>query len=309
MIEILLAVFNNEKFVGEQLQSILDQSFKSVHVIIGDDASTDNSFAILQQLHCNRITLTRSEKNLGILGNFQKLISLSKAPYIMFSDGDDVWQKEKVLKTFTLMKDLEAQHGSKTPLLVHTDLKVVDRNLKTIHPSFWRYSKLPEESSLPRQLVQNGITGCTVMVNRALLDLAMPFPDGIVMHDWWLGLVASSLGKVTALDEPTMLYRQHGSNDIGAKKYGVRSYVNRIQNPREREKMFTNAKKRFRQAELLLERYGHCMADDKKRTLEAFIEMSKSSYLKRRYLMFKHGFYKHGLLRNALELLPVEWLG
>ena len=102
------------------------------------------------------------------------------------------------------------------------------------------------------------------MVNRTLLDLAMPFPEEIVMHDWWLGLVASAVGRVAALDEPTIFYRQHGNNDIGAKKYSFKSYVSRVKDPREREKMLLNAKKRYAQAEFLLERYSDRLEPTKK---------------------------------------------
>ena len=118
--------------------TLFSADIQPLHIIVRDDASTDHSFALLQEFG-SRITLTRSEKNLGILGNFQELIKQSKAPYVMFSDGDDVWKKEKVAKTFAAMQALEAKHGPYVPLLVHTDLQVVDRHLETIHSSFWRY--------------------------------------------------------------------------------------------------------------------------------------------------------------------------
>ena len=103
------------------------------------------------------------------------------------------------------------------PVLAHTDLVVVDENLHTIAPSFWSYSNLNPYcgSRLNRLLIQNVVTGSATMINRALARLASPIPQGAVLHDWWLALVASALGRIEAIPEKTVLYRQHGRNCAG----------------------------------------------------------------------------------------------
>lgn len=311
-IEILLAVYNGEKFIREQIESIIKQTHP-VQLIIRDNHSEDNTAAVVQDYaskYPGQVSLIQSTTNIGVIGNFTALMEVSKARYVMFSDADDLWHPEKVAKTFAKMKELESQHGYSKPFLVHSDLTVVDRNLNIIHPSFWNYSNLkPEQSSrMEKQLVQNTITGCTTMVNRMLLDLALPIPEEIVMHDWWLGLIAAAFGKIETVNEPTMLYRQHGMNDTGAKKYGLISYFNRIRCLKTREKIASNKRKRFRQAEALLKNFANRLDAKQKEILCDYLKIEKASFLKKRALMIKHGFYKQGFLRNAAEFLPMDWL-
>lgn len=309
MIQILLAVYNGEKFIEEQISSIMLQSYSDIHLVLRDNHSSDKTVQIIESLslkYPGKISLIKSSKNDGVIGNFAKLAEYSTAPYIMFSDADDIWHKDKVLKSILKMKELEKKQGEKCPLLVHTDLTVVDRDLNVIHPSFWRYSKLNplKGSSLARQLVQNSITGCTTMVNRPLLDLALPFPESIVMHDWWLGLIAASIGKIEAISEPTMLYRQHGNNDTGAKKYGLKSFLKRM---KEKEKVRNNLEKKFAQACELKIRLSSKLSSHQQQLLDKFISLKNTSFWAKRYAIFKNGFYKQGFLRNVIEFMPYEW--
>lgn len=312
-IQILLAVYNGELYIEEQVASILGQSYSDTHLIIRDNCSTDQTVSIVEKLSAQnpgKITLLCSKTNDGVIGNFAKLAEYSTASYVMFSDADDVWQKDKILKSFLKMQEMEQKYGAKHPLLVHTDLTVVTRDLKIIHPSFWNYSKLnPEKgSTLSRQLVQNGITGCTTLVNRSLLDLALPFPETIVMHDWWLGLIAASLGRIGHISTPTMLYRQHGNNDTGAKKYGMLSFWQRLKNPKEKEKIRANLYKKYEQASILKMRHEGKLSLRQKHLLDIFISLENSSFFFKRYATFKYRLFKQGLLRNFLEFLPHEWL-
>lgn len=313
-IEVLMAVYNGEKFIREQIHSILNQTDPDVKIIIRDNASEDSTIKIVEECihsHPDRIKLIRSAKNVGVIGNFAALMEQSKADYVMFSDADDVWKKDKIEKTFAKLKAIEKIHGSKKSILIHTDLTVVNRELQTIHESFWKYSNLNVTQKghlLNRLLIQNVVTGCTVMVNRALLNLALPIPDHIVMHDWWLGLVASAFGSIDTVNAPTILYRQHGGNDTGAKKYGVISYLKRVLNRSQKKKISDNIQKRFRQAETLSERYKMMLSHENKDILDAFVKMESATFFKKRYLMAKYGFYKHGILRNAIEFLPLDWL-
>jgi glycosyltransferase involved in cell wall biosynthesis len=311
-IEVLMAVYNGEKFIAEQLHSILNQTEKDLHIIIRDNFSEDNTVKIVQNIakaYPDRITLICSPQNDGVIGNFAALMQKSQAKYIMFSDADDTWHKDKVEKTFAKFNKLEKLYGKETPLLVHTDLIVTDRDLNPTAPSFWKFSHLniDQGHALNRLLVQNVITGCTVMVNRALLEAAMPIPEGIVMHDWWLGLNASGLGHVGTVSEATMLYRQHGGNDTGAKKYGVISYFKRALDKKQKKKISENIQKRFNQAKALLEKHKANLKPNQIATLEAFIKMQNASFFQKRYLMAKYGLYKHGFLRNTIEFLPLDW--
>ncbi len=313
-VQVLMAVFNGEKFIEEQILSIMNQSYPDVHLIVRDNHSEDQTCAIVKSLISRfpkRIRLIESKSNDGVIGNFARLAEAATASYVMFSDADDVWKDDKIAKTMAKLLEMEAGFGKEKPLLVHTDLTVVDRHCHLIHPSFWEYSHLKPElgHSLPRQLVQNVVTGCTVLINRALLDAALPFPNEIVMHDWWLGLVACALGEIDCLDESTMFYRQHGYNDTGAKKYGLFSLIARFRSEKERSKVRQNFRKKFAQAKILHQRYADRMTSDKRGVLEAFMKLPTSSFFQKRHLMVKFKFYKQGFLRNLLEFLPAErWL-
>lgn len=304
-----MAVYNGEKFIKEQIESILNQNHPHFHLIIRDNASQDSTVSIVHEIqnkHPGRITLLRSPNNVGVIGNFAALMHHSQADYVMFSDADDVWHQDKVAKTFAKFKAMEGMHGKTTPLLVHTDLSVANRQLDVVHPSFWKFSHLNTSTghALNRLLVQNVITGCTVMVNRSLLNLAMPIPENVIMHDWWLGLIASACGAIGTVDHSTMLYRQHGSNDTGAKRYGFVPYIRRVLNTKERQKISENVKKRFKQARHLLERHSNLLTRDQKLLLEAYIRLESASFFHKRYLTARHRFYKQGFLRNVMEFFP-----
>ena len=131
-----------------------------------------------------------------------------------------------------------------------------------------------------------------MMINQTLLELARPIPPEALMHDWWIALVASAFGKIDYTPETTILYRQHGKNDTGAKKYGVRAYFN----PNK-----TSTDKMIAQANELMKRY-HQLRQEQLELIHAFIRFKNAQMIQRAYLMFKHGFQKHGFFRNIKEL-------
>ena len=298
MIDILLATYNGERFLKEQIDSIFSQSLQNFHLIIRDDGSTDNTLNIIHEAikqHPSKITLLNTSSHLGVIRSFSELLLASKAPYAMLADQDDVWMQDKVFLTYEKMYLLEKAYGNNTPILVHSDLKIVDQHLKTISPSFCRYTHLKpiEGNHLNRLLVQNEITGCTVMINRPLIETATPISDSAVMHDWWLGLTAAAFGKVGFINKPLILYRQHGSNILGSKKFGISSLRNRNQ----------VLQKKWTQAQEFLRCYKSKLSKNQTSMLADYLAMKDSSFLKHNYLMFKHRFFKHGFLRNIYSIL------
>ena len=155
---------------------------------------------------------------LGACRTFGELLEDSDADYMALCDQDDVWLPGRIAKPLERVRAVEREQGAATPILAHTDLAVVDENLDTIAPSFWAYRHLDpyRGSELNRLLVQNVVTGCTTIINRALARLACPIPESVPMHDWWLALVASAFGRIETVPEATVLYRQHGNNSVGA---------------------------------------------------------------------------------------------
>ena len=224
---IVLATYNGESHLTEQLDSIISQSFADWHLLIRDDGSDDKTREILGRYSAadDRIEILddRSVKTGSSVGNFRILAGEAlarKCSYLFFADQDDVWKENKVERQLESLKNAEAIHGN-IPCLVHSDLEVVDEKLSVIDGSFMHYQGLRDEKKNPLGvlLVQNYVTGCSVAINRKLLEMSMPFPDGIIMHDWWLAQCAAASGRIVFLPEPLLKYRQHGGNVVGAKGY------------------------------------------------------------------------------------------
>lgn len=302
-VDILLATFNGFSFIASQLDSILSQSYKDIHLIIRDDLSSDSTRKILEA-YANRfpgmITLLPSDIRLGAKGNFSCLMEHVTADYIMFADQDDVWKEDKVGQTLERMKALEQHYSRETPLLVHTDLKVVDRDLNVLGQSFWRYCGINplKGQTLNRLLMQNVVTGCTMMVNRPLLELGYPIPEGAVMHDWWLALVAAAFGKIEMFPKATMLYRQHARNTVGARKFLSFSYFKygflRLNKPELAKQLHASE---------LLKRYFYLLNAKQKQVLKAFNQLPKASFLQKAFLILRYRFFKMGFIRNVVNIL------
>lgn len=233
-IDILLATFNGDAFLAEQIESVLAQSITDWRILVRDDGSSDEMVAIVRRYalqYPERIFLIEDQDtNLGAAGNFARLMEHSQAPYVMLCDQDDVWHPAKVERMLAAMRELEEESAAGLPLLVYSDLTVVDRDLKVEQPSFWRYMQTDPGSgnAINRLMWHNVVTGCASICNRHLVELALPIPAEALMHDWWMALVAASLGRLQSLPEATVLYRQHDTNTLGAKDFGVISSLRRM---------------------------------------------------------------------------------
>lgn len=305
-VDILLATYNGSKFLRQQIDSIKHQSHSDWRLLIRDDGSHDKTLQLVNTLTEDipqSVSILNSDQRLGVVANFSKLLEASSANYIMFSDQDDVWHKEKVAMSLEAIKKLEALHGNQVPLLVHTDLEVVDVELQTLSTSFWRYAKLfPEKTRvLNRLLVQNAVTGCAMICNRALVKAAYPIPPEAIMHDWWMALVASAFGYVEALPIKTIKYRQHASNALGANKFGTLRHLKKAW-----ERRSEMSRKKHDQAYALLNRYGSQLPEHCKEMLEAYLSLNDCSYVKSRAMILKHGFAKQGLLRQLAAFLLLK---
>lgn len=237
-IDILLSTYNGEKYLKELLNSILNQTVDIWRLLIRDDGSIDNTSNIINNYiksYPNKISLINSTENVGVVKSFNKLLENSTAPYIMFCDQDDVWLPFKIENTFTKMLENEIKYPNK-PILVHTDLCVVDHKLKTIADSFWYYSRIKPEFLVTFNYlaVHNAATGCTIMINDKARTVIPSVTENTVMHDTWYSLnVANKAGVISYVKKPTILYRQHGNNVLGAKNQ-VKYYLkNKIRSLKE----------------------------------------------------------------------------
>ena len=222
-IAILLSTYNSERFIVEQLDSLLRQTVPDIEIHIRDDGSFDRTLEILKQYQIANASIFVHENdgdNLRSAGSFLHLMKLVEADFYLFCDHDDVWLENKVEVSLSAAKLMNKVNDGK-PLLVATDLVVVNEDLMVISESFAGYSRIKVEyiSSFSALAATNYVTGCTTLFNRALRDRALSYSAaGISMHDHWLGLVALDAGgTIKYIPVPTVLYRQHGSNVVGAK--------------------------------------------------------------------------------------------
>lgn len=224
-VAILMSTYNGERYIKEQLSSIVNQTYKNWHLYIRDDGSTDDTLKILKKF-CNQyssITLINqnSTKNLGVTTSFMTLLANTNADYYMFSDQDDFWEKDKVKTCISSI-----QGNDNIPACVFTELQVVDKELKPIrlmnNDDIWL--------DFRHFLFGNCVTGCTMMINqklKSILHIGDTNFDKIYLHDWWIAMVASAFGKLIYVKEPTILYRQHGNNVEGSKDNSLRSLIRR----------------------------------------------------------------------------------
>jgi|GEM_PF-668187 len=228
-IVILMASFNGERYIEKQIKSIQDQTFENWQLLIRDDGSTDSTGDIIQNLSNSdpRIKIIhRQGENIGVIKNFECLLKKAQHnndEYVAFCDQDDFWKPEKLQKQFLEMKNLEAKYGRNMPILLFTDLQITNSHLEIQNDSFMNFQGISnaENIGLGHLLKQNIVVGNTIMINKALLEIALPFPENIHMHDWWLALCAASFGIIKYLPSRTVLYRLHGKNQVGAAGLGI----------------------------------------------------------------------------------------
>ncbi len=311
LVEVLLATYNGEQFLREQIESILAQDYAPLHVLARDDGSDDQTVAILEeyaQRYSDRFRVLPASPGTGSArDNFLRLMQSSRARYVCFSDQDDVWLRDKVSRTKQAMDELESQWGETTPLLVFTDLYVVDQGLKPICESFWMHERIRPDriSRLPTLLVQNVVTGSTAMLNRRLLEVSLRMPSKAFMHDHWIALLACCLGKSSAVRTQTVLYRQHGGNVFGvgertSSPAGLKRWVSRR---RTRERLWESSQ---RQAEALLAIHEAELSDEARRLLASYQPRgSRRSLLVRTAKLLRGGFFRVGVLSNLAMIFDV----
>jgi glycosyltransferase involved in cell wall biosynthesis len=302
LVEILLATYRGAQKLDEQINSLFAQTYKNWQLLIRDDGSDDATKDIIEKLvskHPERVHFIQdSSGRLGPAGSFSTLLSHSFAEYVMFCDQDDVWLSDKIQVTLDRMQKFEDNSGKKIPVLIHSDLKVVDKCSAVVAASFWKHQNIHprKRETINRLLVQNVVTGCTVMINNVLRDFSLPVPDDAVMHDWWLALVATAFGKVEHVDQPTILYRQHDANVVGVKGWGIPFVLNNLlgHDGQVRERILNTQK----QARAFLERYRDTLPEDKRKVVECYAHLDGRPYLERVSLLIKHRLFKAGLIRN-----------
>ena len=220
-IAVLMATYNGEAYLGEQIDSILTQTCQDWHLYIHDDGSTDATLTILKTYACkypDKITLLDYPPQGGACRNFMSILQRVEASYYMFSDQDDVWHNDKIAVSMEAMQSVERQNAGK-PVVVHSDMQIVDDNKCLLHKSFFQFSNIhPDYINSFGDYMQNVVTGCTMLFNAAARTVSLSRPYTMAtMHDSWITLRTVAEGGVRhTVYTPLTDYRQHLSNVLGA---------------------------------------------------------------------------------------------
>lgn len=210
-ISVCMATYNGEKYIKEQLNSILLQLSENDEVIITDDISTDKTVDIIKSFNDNRIKIYVNNKKLGATANFNESLSKASGDIIFLSDQDDIWLDSKVSTSLEHLKIYD---------LIVTNCKVVDENLNITHESY--FNVVGSGNGLVKNLYKSTYLGCCLAFNRKVLDAILPIPNNLMMyHDWWIGFIAEQKFKVYFESKPLLLYRRHGnttSSTVGKSK-------------------------------------------------------------------------------------------
>lgn len=295
-VQVLLSTFNGERFINELMDSLLSQDYPDIEILVRDDGSSDGTLTLLEEYasRYSNIEVVHG-RNLGVVQSFFELLKLSspEAGYIAFCDQDDIWEKDKISRAVEFLE----QSPLSTPSLYCSRVTLVDEELNIIGRS-----QIPRRGpSFENALVQNIATGCTIVINKASRKLLMEgIPKITRMHDWWMYLTVSALGKVIYDPEPRILYRQHSSNVVGYKS-GIARWVARVQRFLKSGHMWLVTK----QAKEFKRIYGSSIPEEKKDILNRFIDGRKSLTDRLRYA-FGGEVYRQSMIDNLiLKLLIV----
>lgn len=210
-VSIAMCTYNGERYLTEQLDSIVNQTYTNLEIVICDDCSSDGTWSILEEYAGRdpRIRLLRNEKNLGFIANFEKAMNLCHGEFIALADQDDVWFANKI---DTLVGEIGGHS------MVYSAVQLINESGEVQDKPFPKVRRLQGDCALSL-LVDNCVTGHACLLSRKILEVALPIPEGIKAHDQWLAIVASLSGGLNASAETLSYYRQHSSNAMLQNKH------------------------------------------------------------------------------------------
>ena len=308
-----MAVYNGQEYIREQLESLKDQTYTEWRLVIRDDRSSDKTAEIVKKFSDEveqEVIFKVNEKPSGSAkNNFALLINDAKeSDYVMFCDQDDIWKKDKIEITFNKMKQAEERYGRDFPLLVHGDVEVIDENGNINADSMFEMSHINADSKLPQILIQNHVTGCTMMCNKKLIAGISEYASSeyIIMYDYLAALYASVFGKIEVIKKPLLSYRQHSGNSVGAKNNnnpvyllkrlanGRKSYKEAMETSRNQVKFFVEIYREELAAEKYCEEYE---------LMSGYASLGSRAKLYRIMFYKKNHIWKNGTIRKIMQVI------
>ena len=199
MISVCIATYNGERFIREQIDSILRQLSSDDEIIVSDDGSTDDTISIIDSINDKRIRIIEGPRKHSPTPNFECAMKVAKGDYIFMADQDDVWKPNKVEVCIEWLHKYDC---------VVSDAEVTDSNLNTLYPSLYTIMQV-RQGRIYNTIWKNGYTGCCMAFRRNVLNASLPFPKNIPMHDIWIGNVAAYKYNMKFIPDKLIYFRRH----------------------------------------------------------------------------------------------------
>jgi glycosyltransferase involved in cell wall biosynthesis len=243
-VSVALGTYNGERYIAEQLISILEQTLPAAQLVIADDGSSDSTLAVVdatlatyRRAHPDRtpvVTVLTANTNLGVAANFERALRASTGDLIALSDQDDIWEPQRLERMVAVMA------AAPDAGLLHSDALLIDGDGTDLGITLFaalglspaERAEIAAGRSFDALLRRNLATGATTLLRAGVRDAALPVPDGWI-HDEWLAVIAAATGRTVILDEPLTRYRQHGANQIGARRVTLGDRISRLREPRQ----------------------------------------------------------------------------
>ena len=319
---IVLAVRNGTDYLEAFIASLKQQTHSDWRLLVRDDASTDGTAELVRRLATedHRICLLESDRRqLGALGSFSRLLQRAYdcgAQYVFTADHDDLWHPQKLELQLAELRRAENSEQGCRPTLVYSDLTVVDQRSQVVAESFFRCSRLRhgQPRALETLLGRSFVLGCACAVNRQLLDFALPVPQCVPMHDWWLALCAAAVGQIVEIPQPLVQYRRHGGNDSGPASFWSGFNPLRYSWRTRWQKGFNSFRRALAQAQELRKRLAQrqwACNEGVRETLEQYCDLfaQHRSRLRTVYELSRRGMPPIDLPRRLIYYLCVLKLG
>ena len=259
-IDILMATYNGEKYLVEQLDSIINQTYHNWNLLIRDDNSIDKTLEIIQNYHKKdkRIKILKDNKgNLGIVRNFEELLKSSESEFIMFSDQDDIWVENKLDMYLKMIEKIKNKG-----FMIHSDAILFDKNKSNILKETF-ISKKAINKGLENVFFNYFVQGATILISKEIKNFILPFPKEVYLHDRYIHLISELFFERIFVNKALIYYRQHGDNQIGAKNTVRGLLSKRYFDERDRQLI-----------KVIYNKYGSLLTEDKKKLIEEYFKIT-----------------------------------
>jgi len=292
-----MATYNGAQYIEQQLDSILNQTYPNIHLIIADDVSTDDTFAILKRYESKypNITISRNATRLGYVKNFEQLIANTEGRYFALSDQDDIWDLNKITLSIQALIEKEKAFPEKA-IMVHSDLQIVDPDGADLHSSYFKFRgyHFHKLNDVAGMISRCGVMGNTIVFNECLKSKILPFDPHVVHHDYWIAVINELTGIRISLKEPLVQYRVHANNASDKIKLFAKNKNNDINKllPYRDNNRYEVLKAIFNRFELDV---------SNKKTILIFMKYlrAKKNWLKMYPTMIIEGYFSRSLYRHS----------